>query len=376
MVDDLDVLIIGGGLAGLTAALHLNRKGLNVTLIEKETYPHHKVCGEYISNEVLPYLNWLGIDMSNLFATNITKLQLSTVYGKSIFTELPLGGFGISRYTLDYFIYQHLIKKGIKVICDTVKDVVFGNEIFEVYTSFGQQFKAKQVIGAYGKRSSLDVKLNRSFIQKKSHYLAVKAHYKGDFAEDLVALHHFNGGYCGVSMVEGKQLNICYLADYNSFKAYKNIDAYQKEVLYKNQNLKQIFEQSKALFEAPLTISQVSFAQKSKIENHMLMIGDSAGLIHPLCGNGMAMAIHAAKIASELMVQFAHGEITRAEMESNYEKSWQQNFNGRLKIGSILSTLFKNQKTTNFLISGLTKAPFLLHQIIKKTHGDQISIPN
>ncbi|RZL33518.1 MAG: NAD(P)/FAD-dependent oxidoreductase [Pedobacter sp.] len=376
MLYDVDILIIGGGLAGLTAALHLNKAGLSVTLIEKETYPHHKVCGEYISNEVLPYLNWLGLDMSSLSATAINKLQLSTVYGKSIFTELPLGGFGISRYELDYFLYQHLVKNGVKLIIDTVNDVVFKDEVFEVSTALGKHYTAKQVFGAHGKRSAMDVKLDRPFIKKKSYYLAVKAHYKGNFQKDLVALHHFNGGYCGVSMVENQKLNICYLADYNSFKAYKNIDTYQKEVLYKNQNLKQIFEQSEALFETPLTISQVSFAKKSKIENHMLMIGDSAGLIHPLCGNGMAMAIHGAKIASELMIQFTNGEINRAEMESNYEKLWVQNFNGRLKMGSLLSTLFRNQKTTNFLMSSLTKAPFLLKQIIKKTHGDQISIPN
>lgn len=376
MLNDLDVLIIGGGLAGLTAALHLNKAGLNVTLIEKESYPQHKVCGEYISNEVLPYLNWLGLDMTSLSATAINKLQLSTVYGKSICTELPLGGFGISRYELDYFIYLQLIKNGVNVIIDTVNDVVFKNDRFEISTSLGHYYTAKQVFGAYGKRSTMDVKLDRPFIKKKSYYLAVKAHYKGDFPQDLVALHHFNGGYCGVSMVENQKLNICYLADYNSFKAYKNIDAYQKEVLYKNQNLKQIFEQSEALFEAPLTISQVSFTKKSKIENHMLMIGDSAGLIHPLCGNGMAMAIHSAKIASELMIEFKNGAINRAEMETNYEKLWGQNFNGRLKMGSMLSTLFRNQKTTNFFISGITKAPFLLNQIIKKTHGDQISIPN
>lgn len=376
MLNDFDVLIIGGGLAGLTAALHLNKAGLNVTLIEKQAYPHHKVCGEYISNEVLPYLNSLGLDMSNLAATAINKLQLSSVYGKSIFTELPLGGFGISRYELDYFLCQQLIKNGVKVMIDTVNDVVFKDEVFEISTSLGKNYTAKQVFGAYGKRSTLDVRLERPFIKKKSYYLAVKSHYKGDFPKDLVALHHFNGGYCGVSMVENHKLNICYLADYNSFKAFKNIESYQKEVLYKNHNLRRVFEQSEALFEVPLTISQVSFAKKSKIENHMLMIGDSAGLIHPLCGNGMAMAIHAAKIASELMVQFTNGEINRAEMEAHYEKSWGQNFNGRLKMGSLLSTLFRNQKTTNFLLSGLTKAPFLLNQIIKKTHGDQISIPN
>ena len=49
-----DVIIIGGGLAGLTSALHLSKKGFKVTLIEKHDYPRHKVCGEYLSNEVVP----------------------------------------------------------------------------------------------------------------------------------------------------------------------------------------------------------------------------------------------------------------------------------------------------------------------------------
>ena len=54
----LNVVIVGGGLAGLTSALHLTQSGLGVTLIEKNPYPRHKVCGEYISNEVLPYLDY------------------------------------------------------------------------------------------------------------------------------------------------------------------------------------------------------------------------------------------------------------------------------------------------------------------------------
>ncbi|MEC8402689.1 MAG: FAD-dependent oxidoreductase, partial [Bacteroidota bacterium] len=52
-----DVIIVGGGLAGLTNAIHLSKVNQNVLLIEKNSYPKHKVCGEYISNEVIPYLN-------------------------------------------------------------------------------------------------------------------------------------------------------------------------------------------------------------------------------------------------------------------------------------------------------------------------------
>lgn len=372
----VDVLIVGGGLAGLTAALHLHKAGLEVILIEKDEFPHHKVCGEYISNEVLPYLKWLDIDIAALKPTNIKKFELTTLQQQRISTSLPLGGFGVSRYALDHFLYKKLIEKGIKVIIDTVNDIRFQENQFTVTTQLENQFIAKQVIGAYGKRATLDKKLNRLFIAKKSHYLAVKGHYKGNFRDDLVALHNFKGGYCGVSKVENGIINICYLADYNSFKTYKNIETYQKEVLYQNTSLKKIFEETEPIFDAPLTISQVSFVKKSKVENHILMVGDTAGLIHPLCGNGMAMAIHSAKIASELLILFFAKKInSRMELENKYGKNWNKEFSVRIKMGNILSQLLRNDNIANILFALLTKFPFLLTKIIKKTHGSKISIP-
>ncbi|MFQ3174733.1 MAG: flavin-dependent dehydrogenase, partial [Flavobacterium sp.] len=66
MKRNASVIIIGGGLAGLTAAIHLSKIGVSVILIEKNEFPKHKVCGEYISNEVLPYFNWLDLKISEL----------------------------------------------------------------------------------------------------------------------------------------------------------------------------------------------------------------------------------------------------------------------------------------------------------------------
>ena len=103
---DKEVIIIGGGLAGLTSAIHLSKLGHSVTVIEKNTFPKHKDCGEYISNEVLPYLNWLNLNIAALNPTNITKLEFSTASGKTIKSILPLGGFGISRFALDEYLYR------------------------------------------------------------------------------------------------------------------------------------------------------------------------------------------------------------------------------------------------------------------------------
>ena len=368
-----EVLIIGGGLAGLTAAIHLSKIGFQVTVVEKNEFPKHKVCGEYISNEVLPYLNWLNLSITELNPTNITHLEFSTVSGKTIKNNLSLGGFGISRYTLDEYLFKKAIANGCKIIRDTVESIVFDKEEFTVTTSDKIILKAEIVIGAFGKRSNIDQKLNRNFILKKSPWLAVKAHYSGGFPNHLVGLHNFDGGYCGVSKVENDIINICYLADYKTFKKFKNIDDYQEKVVFKNPHLKVIFEKSKLVFEKPLTISQICFEEKQAVENHILMIGDTAGLIHPLCGNGMAMAIHSAKIVSELIDKYSNNEIkSRTELEEKYIQEWNFNFKNRLKMGRFLSTLLQKQKLSVVVMRILIIFPFLLPKIIKKTHGKPI----
>jgi flavin-dependent dehydrogenase len=272
-------------------------------------------------------------------------------------------------------LYQKALANGCKIIQDTVDAIVFDADQFSVTTTNNTVLKAEIVIGAFGKRSNIDQKLSRNFIQKKSPWLAVKAHYSTDFPDDLVGLHNFKGGYCGVSKVENNIVNICYLADYETFKQFKNVTEFQNRVLAQNPHLKVIFENSELLFEKPLTISQISFEKKKAVENHILMIGDTAGLIHPLCGNGMAMAIHSAKIVSELVEKFYTNEInSRAELEKKYIQEWEFNFRKRIKIGRLLSTILQKQKFSSILLRVVVIFPFLLPIIIEKTHGKPIII--
>src|SRR5258708_35383957 len=96
-----DVIITGGGLAGLALSIQLVRAGYRVALFEKETYPYHKVCGEYISLESWNFLEELGLPLSDWNLPIIRRLVLSSPNGQSLEQELPLGGFGISRYKID-----------------------------------------------------------------------------------------------------------------------------------------------------------------------------------------------------------------------------------------------------------------------------------
>lgn len=375
MITNKSVTIVGGGLAGLSAAIHLSKIGLKVIVIEKNEYPKHKVCGEYISNEVLPYLKWLSLDISELKPTYISKLNFSTPNGKVINCDLPLGGFGVSRFVFDAYLYKKAIENGCEIIQDNVDNIVYENDFFTVSTLNNRIISSEIVIGAFGKRSNIDQKLKRGFIQEKSHWLAVKAHYSGEFPNDLVGLHNFEGGYCGVSKVENKAINICYLASYESFKKHKSIEEFQRQIVFKNPHLKLIFERSKMLFETPLTISQVSFDKKVSVENHILMIGDTAGLIHPLCGNGMAMAIHSAKIASELIGDFYANKIkSREELEKKYIAEWNANFKKRLRIGRVLAFILQKQKVSAFLMKIMIEFPSLMPFIIKQTHGKIIAV--
>ena len=371
----LDVIIIGGGLAGLCNAIHLSKLGKKVLLIEKNEYPKHKVCGEYISNEVLPYLDFLEVNPFDSGAVRINNFQLSTTKSNIISAKLPLGGFGISRYTLDLVLSEKAKENGVTILQDVVLNITFLKDVFQVETKDNNTFTSKITIGAFGKRSLLDVKMARNFIQKKSPYLGVKIHVKGNFKEDLVALHNFKGGYCGVSKVENNAINLCYITNYATFKQYKNIEDFQEQVVFKNNYLKEIFHSSEALFEKPLSISQISFETKKPVENHILMCGDSAGMIHPLCGNGMSMAIQSAQLASKLILNYFNGEIeTRKELEKQYIRQWNRKFSLRLKAGHFIAMLFRKDTIASVLLQILKKLPFLLPIIIKQTHGKPMKI--
>jgi flavin-dependent dehydrogenase len=315
-----DVAIIGGGLAGLALSIQCARMGYRTVLFEKDTYPFHKVCGEYISLESWNFLQDLGLPLSDMQLPIINRLMITTPNGNYIETPLPLGGFGISRYTIDHLLAIIARQEGVTVLEETkVTNVIYRNNVFLLFSGKGET-EARVVAGAYGKRGNLDIKWKRQFTQVKpnalNHYIGVKYHIRTHHPADLIALHNFEHGYCGISQIEENKYCLCYLTSAGNLRKSRNdISIMEKNILMRNPFLERIFSNAEWLYEEPLTISRISFNKKTQVENHVLMIGDTAGLIAPLCGNGMSMALHSSKLAFEEMHSFLQGRINRYEME-------------------------------------------------------------
>lgn len=370
-----DIIIVGGGLAGLTAALDLARSGWSVRLFEAKEYPQHKVCGEYVSNEVIPYLQHLGVDVFHHGAVFIDRLEISDTQGRLARSPLPLGGFGLSRYAFDRLLYARAAALGVQVTVLKVAGIRFAKGIFTVTDAQGQVHFAKVVIGAYGKRSNLDKALERPFAYKKQAWLAVKSHYEeAGHPENVVGLHNFEGGYGGLSRTEMGTVNFCYLAHYHTFKQYNGVADFNRKVVSKNPHLERFLSQAKPTFPEPLSIAQISFDAKESVENHVLMCGDAAGLIHPLCGNGMAMAIHSAKLAAHAVSLFLKNEqASRTQMEQQYQRDWNKAFRQRLWYGRTLQGILMNARSMDIGIRVARTSPALMQHLITRTHGKTLA---
>ena len=373
-----DVIIVGGGLAGLVCSILLSRKGFKILLLEKKSYPFNKVCGEYVSNEVIGFLNTLGFDPYKHNASQIDKLRISSPSGKNIFVDLDMGGFGISRFKMDHSLSKIAQSSGTLLLENCrVNDVTFNDDMFSVSSSAGL-FQSRFVIGSYGKRDLLDKKLNRKFIHKHTGYLGVKYHIKLDYPINEIGLDNFSGGYCGIVKIEDDKYNLCYLYRRKQNDNFKSIRELEEKILFSNPNIHSIFKKSVFINENPEVINEISFTDKTCIENHIFLCGDAAGLITPLCGNGMSMAIHGAKILSEILIdnltrKNSINALQRLSIENYYTETWKAAFSSRLFWGRTLQKIYGNKNLTAASLSIIHSFPSLEKWLIKKTHGNSIS---
>ena len=370
-----DCAIIGGGVAGLTLAVQLARAGRRVVLFEKETYPFHRVCGEYISMENYDFLCRLGLPLADLDLPVMTRFTVSSPSGVALHHPLDIGGVGLSRYRLDQMLAQLAAQCGASIREGTrVTDVAFADEQFIITTAAGLACQARLVCGAWGKHANLDSKLHRPFLEasrQDRQFVAVKYHLHNiNFPVAMVEMHNFRDGYCGLSPVEPGLTNCSYISDVRNLRAHGNsIAEMERQVLMQNPLLRPYLTAAQRQGTPPLVISQITFRERSTVEGHVLMLGDAAGTIAPLAGNGMSMGMNASFLLHPLLLDFLDGRISRATLEQQYTRAWRRLLSLRITAGRLIHKVFGQPWLTSAGIETLKRMPFMTDFILKLTHG-------
>ncbi|MCW3077974.1 MAG: hypothetical protein JWO32_2583 [Bacteroidetes bacterium] len=363
-----DLVVIGGGLSGMALAIDMKKRGYSVAVIEKGIYPRHKVCGEYISNESKQYLHHLCPVLKTQDLPEITKFTISTLGNKSFSMPLALGGFGISRYLLENIMHEEGLKLGVVFFLKSKAYELthhFNTHSYSLQVN-GNKIETKLVCNATGRHTNSGVQN----IGQSNNYVGVKYHIKTKRDNALIEIHNFDGGYCGVSNVEEGISCLCYMINSGKLKTAGNsISLMEQKTLFKNTSIKNIFETSEFLFKEPLTISGIHFKSKTTSSPSSFFLGDSAGTIAPITGNGMSMGLRSACILSEEMNNYLSGKIAKNQLVLNYEIYWTKHFGKRIKLSRYFQKLSEYPFLTKNTIKLFKYFPGLAGKMVGLTHG-------
>ncbi len=301
-----ETLVAGGGLAGAAAALGLVQAGREVTLIERETQPCHKICGEFLSAEAQDYLSQLGLDVAALGGAPISRLRM--IRGsESVSADLPFPAIGLSRFKLDEALLRHAEISGVNLIRGhPIRKISVNDKILLDIEGIGAA-EPKLLMLATGKHELRGAK--REFTPKKNskNLIGFKMYFQLTPAaraslEQTIELIFFPGGYAGFQMIEDNKANLCLLIDRDRYRHCGNSwEMLLTDLKAASPILAGQLTGAEPLLDQPLTIYQVPYGfihQPSETDPPGLFrLGDQACVIQSFTGDGMSIALHSAALA-------------------------------------------------------------------------------
>lgn len=280
-----EVRVIGGGPAGAAAALAALAEGASVTLEEKSVFPRHKVCGEFLSPELDPILDELGL--GSLFAAvrpaRITRAVLH-IAGREKRFRLPEPAHGLSRRTLDRLLFDEAVRRGVASSAWRGRLGAPGDA-----TPAREPAHGAAVVLASGRRSASSAQ-----VRSGTRLFGFKAHHVDPTArtpDDAVELHFFAGGYCGVSPIEGGAINVCGLAP----EALLRPHGFRPEALFPDALVSRLRDLERSydwLLTGPLDLAGGLHARTDAY-----LAGDALGFVDPFTGSGILAAMLTGRLA-------------------------------------------------------------------------------
>lgn len=383
MEQEVDVIVIGAGIAGSACAVQLAGMGHDTVLLDRKAFPRHKTCGEFMSPETLEMLAYVGVDP---FAFQVEPSVMNSAKiimpnGGEIDSALPGQAWGISRYELDMMLHQQAVEAGASIVSKAmVLDIVqLDDHSYRVSVRQGKEvvhYHAKSVIGAYGtprpkfvQGVEIDAPLDSEV------YVGVKSHYTGIKTEPRVELYFCEGGYVGISPIEGgEKANVAALLP---LKTVQRIGKSVSEILQAAaQDNEKLFARLNA--GAPVPGTQVSIApvRLSTVPEPWSIfphIGDALMVIPPLCGDGMSVALRSSMICSAVTDRYLKSEIAYEEWQSEYTLEANHHFGKLLKRANRIQKLAFAK--TNRLYPGAAKLfPSLASYLVKATRLSEMGI--
>ena len=376
-----DAVIIGAGPAGSAAAIILARAGWSVAMVEKESFPRRKVCGECIAASNLPLLDDLGIGGAFDAAAGPALRRVALMSGeRTIEADLPPPmagtrhwGRALGRETLDLLLLEQARAVGVEVLQPWSVQAIEGVpgdwhcRINSVHADESMILRARVAIDAHGSWQALpSARQHHRGASRGSDLLAFKANFRdADLAGGLLPVLAFDGGYGGMVVADGglttvaccirrDRLDTCRLAAPGS-RAGEAVEAYLRaQCRGVREALQPATRVGSWLAAGPLQPGIRVDARDGPFR-----IGNAAGEAHPIIGEGMSMALQSAWLLTRLLL--ARGELNGAAMARQgqvarrYVAQWRRQFEPRLLFAAGFAQLAMRPGTTAPLV-GLARA--------------------
>lgn len=362
-----DLIVIGGGPGGCSAAITAASAGAHVLLLESGRYPRHRVCGEFVSAESLALLSELLSGENRDLIDGAPRISQSRVFADGAPLHLPIepAAASIPRFDLDLALWESCLEAGVDARQGCPVRYFHGDGPFTVNAN-GERFAAKALVNAAGRWSFLTSSAIRDRASE-DRWIGVKAHFAEKNPSPTVDLYFCEGGYCGVQPVSpqgmngGTQMiNACAM-----FRADVATDL--PEILAAHPALCERSLEWQTAME-PVRTSPLVFHKPEPVQGTMLQVGDAATFVDPFIGDGISLALRSGALAAKCLAGFLEGVCTLRASAAHYEELYTRRLAPVFRASSVLRNLLRFPSIIRRpAMSLLQHTPALTRQIVRMT---------